>query len=298
MAKKNKQKKIKPFKFNYPLIDNLKDQKIEKKEYVDVFSTSISMNLNILDVLNDEKTTEEKRIAILQNNFDYIIDEIYNQRNGYMDLVNSVFLNNTNITIFINIAKSRFITDSCRRVVDKMCFDYLSVYGEDHNYMNLQQLSEIVNGNILPGLYGCLNNNRELCDKLAIARYSDLSALVCIRNINNIIIQYNLDTQTIVNVYSKLFDSVTDLFIGTIFNVDNNQLNNITYSNISNAVLYILDSLPSEDIKKVLYVYIQNIKLWNNSNVRFSLNCISSEEFPKVFNVVKYLREVERIYLP
>ena len=69
---KKKKGKIKPFKFNYPLIDRLKDQKIEQKELVDVFSTSISMNLNILDVLNDSKTTEEKRVAILQNNFDYI----------------------------------------------------------------------------------------------------------------------------------------------------------------------------------------------------------------------------------
>ena len=294
---KKKKGKIKPFKFNYPLIDRLKDQKIEQKELVDVFSTSISMNLNILDVLNDSKTTEEKRVAILQNNFDYIIDEVSNQRNGYMDLVNAVFLNSTNIVIFINIAKSKFVTDSCRRVVDKMCFDYYSVYGEDQNYINLLQLSEVVNANILPGLLGVLNN-RKIANELAIARYSDISTMRCVRNINGIIIQYNLDLQCIVNVYSKLFDSVTDIFMGVIFDVDVNCLQNVTYSNISNATLYILDSLPSEDIKRVLYVYLQNIKLWNNQNVRFSLNCISTEEFPKVCNVVKYLREVEKIYLP
>ena len=295
---KNKNK-IRPFKFDFPIIDNLKNQKIKEPEYIDVFSNSISMNPNILEVLKDEKTSEKKRIIILENNFEYIIDEIYNRRHDYSELINTIFLNSANLTVFMNVARGKVITDSCRKVVNKICFDYVYYSGgEDQTYLNLVQLSEVVNGNILPGLLGILTD-RLLVNKLAIARYSDDSMMRCVRNINSIILNIpNIETQTIVNIYSKVFDSVTDIFMGVILDVNPMMASNETYSKISNATLYILNSLPTEDIKKVLYVYINNIQLWKIMNVRFTLNSISNIEFPKVFNAVQYLRDVEKIYLP
>ena len=298
MGKKGKQKILLPFKFDYPIIDNLKNQKIKEPEYVDVFNTSIPMNNNILDLLEDPKTSEKMKISILQNNFDYIIDEISNAKNKYIDLINIIFLNTQNVTLFINISRNRNITDTTRRCICKICQDYITMYNQDNNYMNLLQLADVVNSYILPGLLGVLNNNRDLASRIAIARYSDTSNLICIKNINRIIIQNNLDTQTIINVYSKLFDSVTDIFLSVIFDVDYTLYCNEIYGNISNATLYILDSLPSEDIKRVLYVYLQHIQLWKNMNVRFSLNSISAQEFPKIVQVVTYLRDVEKIYLP
>ena len=121
MGKKNKG--IKPFKFDYPIIDNLKNQKIKQPEYVDVFSNSISMNNGILDILDDSKTSEGKRKIIIESNYEYIINTIYNQTDDFLDIVNSVFLNTTNINIFINITRTKVITDTIRRCVCKICSD-------------------------------------------------------------------------------------------------------------------------------------------------------------------------------
>lgn len=302
MGKKKKQK-ILPFKFDYPIIDNLKDQKLKEPEYVDVFSNSISMNPSILELLKDEKTSEDKRILIIENNFEYIIDEIHNRRYDYQELLDVIFINTTNLIVFMNVAKRKNITDSCRRVVNKICFDYLRSYSYisyiGQEYMNLIQLSEVINANILPGLYGIFTNDRFLADRLAIARYSDESTMRCVAHLNSIILPIpNIQTQTIVDIYSKLFDSVTDIFMGVMFDVTPALMTKESYSNISNATLYILNSLPTEDIKKVLYVYSNNIRLWKVWNVRFTLNSISNLEFPKVFNAVQYLREVDKIYLP
>ena len=52
----------------------------------------------------------------------------------------------------------------------------MTAYGYNENTNNLLQLSEIVNGDKFPGLFGILNN-RDIANKLLIARYSDLSII-------------------------------------------------------------------------------------------------------------------------
>ena len=122
MGKKNKNK-IHCGKIDLPMVDVLKNQKIGKPEYVDLFSNSITFNSDILDLLKDEKTSEKKRNLIISSNFDYIIDEINYRREGYLDLINIVLLNPTNAVIFMNIMKSRQIHLSMRIAINSVCYD-------------------------------------------------------------------------------------------------------------------------------------------------------------------------------
>lgn len=292
MGKKNKNK-IHCGKIDLPMVDVLKNQKIGKPEYVDLFSNSITFNSDILDLLKDEKTSEKKRNLIISSNFDYIIDEINYRREGYLDLINIVLLNPTNAVIFMNIMKSRQIHHSMRIAINSVCYDYIAMYGQDKAQL-LQMLCELANSNVLPRLFGLFPNDRDFANLLAIARYSNESIMIAMRNLNGIIITKPLDTQMIVNIYSILFDSVTDIFMGIMFDKGDTSE---TSSNITNACLYILDSLPTEDIKKVLYVYLQNIQLWHTLDVRCSLHSISMHEFPKIYNAVQILQQ-ENIYLP
>ena len=102
-----------------------------------------------------------------------------------------------------------------------------------------------------------------------------------------------MDEQKIVWIYEKLFDSITDLFLGTMFEVyDESEEDDFgdsfieIYGSVSNAVLIILNNMPEDKIEIVLSKYS---KMWiekGKPKTRFNLRSISND-YSKVLNIVE-----------
>lgn len=97
----------------------------------------------------------------------------------------------------------------------------------------------------------------------------------------------------IVYVFSKLYPRVTDLFTLTMFwlKEDNLTIEEASRFNmISNAMLYILDSMTSVDMRTVLINYASSISIFvpPGGPLRFRIKD-RMKEFPRIEKVVNEL---------
>ena len=193
-----------------------------------------------------------------------------------------------------------------RMAYNKLAYDYLTLsHSDDYIRTLLFTLSKTVNKYYIPGLIG-IGLSENLASYLALARFSSHDDIINTKRVNFIIMTTSsniMTEQRIVDIYSKLFDSVTPLFEGTMFDYLNDEEDWVTdeielvFSTISLAVLAILNSLPTNMIIKVLESYnIDNQLLHSDEPKRFSLRSISGEYY-KIVNAIEFL-EQKGIRLP
>lgn len=193
-----------------------------------------------------------------------------------------------------------------RMACNKLAYDYLTLsHSDDYIRTLLFTLSKTVNKYYIPGLIG-IGLSENLASYLALARFSSHDDIINTKRVNFIIMTTSsniMTEQRIVDIYSKLFDSVTPLFEGTMFDYLNDEEDWVTdeielvFSTISLAVLAILNSLPTNMIIKVLESYnIDNQLLHSDEPKRFSLRSISGEYY-KIVNAIEFL-EQKGIRLP
>ena len=111
-----------------------------------------------------------------------------------------------------------------------------------------------------------------------------------VHRINTFLVKYaELSVQDIVDIYCILFERFTYPFIFSMLESKPSGLSKsqlICFDNISLALLSILDSMTSEDIKRVLYDYAFTLKLIRNDfSVRFSLK--SAKAYTRIQEVIK-----------
>ena len=109
--------------------------------------------------------------------------------------------------------------------------------------------------------------------------------------------------QNIVWIYEKLFDQVSNLFYGIMFEVytpqqieDFGESFMEIYGAISLAVLDIINNMTSDAMKRVLAGYYEEWEYMNKPSVRFSLRSLSGD-YSHITRVVEYLDSVGK-YLP
>ena len=126
----------------------------------------------------------------------------------------------------------------------------------------------------------------------------------CIKRLNEFIICLGFDftIKDIIYIYSIYYtDSFSDLFITTMTDTDRKLMNDAEhkmYDNISLALLYILNSMESQEIYKVLRRYGEYLMLMNiETSLRFSLNGLA-EDFSRISYIVNIIKTNDSLNLP
>ena len=111
-----------------------------------------------------------------------------------------------------------------------------------------------------------------------------------------------LTTQNVVDILCILYPRFTPCFVHSMLEekpVNLTPLEQHNFDTISNALIVILDSLTSGDIRKVLYdyAYILNLASLKDS-VRFSLKSLSN--YPRILAIINdiELDPIDTIHIP
>ena len=105
----------------------------------------------------------------------------------------------------------------------------------------------------------------------------------------------------IIYIYEKLFDHVLPLFEGIMTDSIDDDADYMTddmwlvYSNISLAILEIINNMPSEMIMTILRAYNETYyKLYGNVKPRFNINGIS-DDYIRILRCLEFLKIQENI---
>lgn len=259
-------------------------------------------SLSNLDSIEDRELYE-----ILKNKYSSIVENIVVEEDEfYLDL----FTNSRFLTIFIQAINSVVLTHNDIIYCNKISYDYLTncnVDSDEYLKSLFYNMSKVVNKNILPGLLG-LGLNEDFSSYLALCRFSSTKEEVNIRRVNHLLISSDhniIDEQMIIYIYEKLFTSMTQLFKHTMFDIYTpEELQGMgrgagdIYSNISLAVIDILNVMTSEDIYHVLLSYAKDYNVSGDTDVRFSIRSLAICDYGRILNVVDNIEYMELIVVP
>lgn len=288
----------------FDLLDKILETPIKTPEYDNLKENMLLNSEDIIQKLlfNLDNLSEEEILDILRKSYTYILDEVSKKNYSFIPM----FTNIKFVTSFLQIIRSVQLNEQERITVNKICYDYLTLAQRDEIITSiLFNMSRVVNQSVIPGLLG-LGLNEQLASYLALARFSSSKDLINVKRVNFIIMSQPsilMTEQMIIDIYSKLFDSVTPLFTGTILDVEefdeeiDTEDQELVYSTISNAVLDILETLTLDQIRQVLLSYnITRESYYSGKPVRFTMNALS-DDYNRI-NIVNESLNKEGIYLP
>lgn len=287
---------------------------LTKKLPMEVNPNNVTLNMNDYNIdylknqlLNNDKLSDEGLYQLIRKTYTYVLDEEFIANNANLIrsiFTNSRFLMNFNTAITrpeINLSLSQVI--NCNRLI----YDYLTARCEKDDYIKalLLNLAKTLNRNKTPGLIG-LGLNEELVNRLVNARYSSVKEEIQVKRLNLIIMnQYTdiMSVQMIVDIYGKLFDRITPLFSGIMYDhwsleqFANQEMEDI-YATINLALLEIVNNLP-EDMMYLLLknFYDTHVLINTDKKLRFNIYSFSHDDFPRLSNTLEILRH-EGIVLP
>jgi hypothetical protein len=189
--------------------------------------------------------------------------------------------------------------------LNKLCYDYLTLDDGSKNAIIsdlIYHLAKITNKKHIPLLVGAQIPEKIAC-YIALSRFSTNDEFVNIKRMNFVILTADsLHTgdplkveQTIVDIYQILFDRVTQLFEATMLDVIDVNEEWCTEeiderdSLITNAVLDILNSLPSDAIRRVLDDYAKVYYThFAGHPTRCDLRCLSGD-YERIREIAEYM---------
>ncbi len=245
----------------------------------------VRQKLSRLDLLKDQEIK-----SIIDSNFSYILKDIFENNNKNM--VN-LFMDNRFLTIF---TAALYGIEPCYTdyvYCNRIAYDYIALKsnGKDQITENLMfNMARVLNRKYIHILV-LLNLDEKLALMMLIARYSSLKENVNVKRLNCIITNQSPELMTeemIVQIWNKLFQKITPLFEGVMFDVwDSSELEEESkrdiYSFINLAILNTLNSLDSVTIRQVLINYYQlKNYVYPDKQVRFNINCFSSDDYPRL----------------
>lgn len=266
---------------------------------------NISALYQILSNINaiDDNTLFQTILA----NFHSILEETVSNKNG--DFIN-LFTNNRFIMIATNVFGSVHLSYDDKIYCNRMIYDYITIMkpGKDpYTEQLLLNMSMVVNrGTSIPSLTA-LGIDEDVANKMVIARYSSFKEQINVMRLNveicNQPIQF-MTEQKIVDIYCALFDKLTDLFEGTMFDrwsaedLENESVNEV-YSTINLAILDLVENLPSSQIRLLLLGFYQNRQLlYPDKPIRFNIYSCNEHDYPRITSMLQYLEKDEKVTIP
>lgn len=237
--------------------------------------------------------------VLVRDNITIIMEYINKADAFYVSLLNNIrFINALTKTI-----STTPIDFDKRLFCNKIAYDYFTVEAENTNIVPdigikqaLLNLSKIVNRDVINQLMA-VGLAEQLAANLAFCRYSNQNEVVNVKRLNFVICKQDpaiMTEQMIVWIYEKLFDRLTDLFVGTMFETYTDQSFEIlgedfseVYGCIGLAVLRMVNNMPVDSIERVVSAYIERWEI-EKRPVRFSLRSLSGD-FGRIAGVVEVL---------
>lgn len=264
-----------------------------------------------LDSINE---MEDKELYnIIKESYDSILNDIFHRKDPkYLE----TFASQKFLTIMIQVLSSIPNIDSNDIIyANKLAYDYHTYKNNDPYIKQLFFiLSKTVNKQKIAELMS-IGLEEKLAAYIAMSRYSSFDEIINVKRMNFVIItsstQEIMTLQTIVRIYEKLFNRLTLLLEGVMFDVldeseEDEESEWITedaleiYSTISLAILSILEDQPSSIITKVLSTYTADFKdkySVSKIPVRFAMKSLSPGEYPRLTSIIESLSN-EGIYVP
>jgi len=281
-----------------------KEEERVKVEYNIMNNANINRDLFKRTLHNIANMDNSNLKAFIQANIDQIINDIINNDADYV----GIFQDYRFLDIFTEVISSNAITYNTILGCNKLAYDYITL-SEDHidNTVKnkLINLSNIVNRTTIKRLMDLGLSTIDACN-IAICRYSSGNEKINTERLNFVLCKMNsniITLQNIIYIYEILYDSISSLFSGIMFETYTEEeeddfgydfMNN--YSNISIAILTIVNNLPSDKIDILLRGYVEEWKTNKCPQTRFSFRSISND-YNKINNVVEGLIASD-IYIP
>lgn len=257
---------------------------------------------------NINNISDQDAYNLIKQTFRIIISDIFDKDDkSYMSMfLNIKFLNSLTQVLF---TENLSVEDVYR--LNKIVYAYFisnKIVKEESITMSILALAKNVNKFVVNKLIA-IGIDEVIAIKIAVSRYSDYN------NESNNVNRMNLSMlfsspdiftpQKIIDTYQILFDSVSTLFSSIMYDVYlYEELESISecagdiYANISLAIIDILNSMTSQDIRKVLMAYTLEYGTSEKYNkIRFSIYSISMSEYARIYQVVEELKK-ENIFVP
>ena len=263
---------------------------------------SIKNRLFNLDNLSDQDLYN-----LIAKTYHYLFDEMFIAKN--MELINFLYTNPRFIMNLTGVLSRPDIPLTHLQVFycNRLAYDYFTARGEKDAYIRdlLVNLIKTVNRSITPSLIG-LGLNETLVSYLTNARYSSLKEPIQVRRLNLIIIQQPSEVMTvqmIVDIYGKLFDRISPLFEGIMYDYwspeqfISKEMEEV-YATINVAILEIVNNLPEDIMYHLLRNFNETYQLINNGKrLRFNIYSFCKDDYPRLYYTLELLRQ-EGIVLP
>lgn len=294
--------KKEPVKISYDSFykDSLAYEKQRKENtvFADIrFETVASLLSQDLSNLDDRTLYN-----VVRTNYSNVLSSIIDQKD-YKFV--SLFLQPRFIMAFNQVCGSVQLTNTEMTYICKLIYEY-SVLDDKNDYIYglYSTLARTIHRNSIGILCGLGIPEKTVVDIL-VSRHSCINDMINVKRVNNIIMNSDKDIMTeqrIVDLFSRIYSSITPLFIGTMYDVipeyELDENSSLINSTISLAVLDLLNVIPSQDIRKVLINYANSYGINPYfCKTRFNLLSLSSD-YGRIVEVVQSLQINEGIVLP
>ena len=260
--------------------------------------SDIVKKIKNIDNLNE---SEIKKIIIRQHSMILNYD-LFLMSNETRQDAQTLFKSEKFLKCFLDVIRLISLSSHEKICINKLAYDYyINPYGCDPRVCDLlYQLTTEVNGReviVLSGILGLRD-----AQILSMIRNSTFNIEKAVHRVNTFLVKCNndLSVTNIVNIYCHLFERFTDVFIYTMMESQPNSMTPLMkkkYDNISIAILEMMNSLTSSDIRKVLYDYgyiLSMVKV--NTKIRFALR--TAERYNRIISVIKSIEIQDNIKIP
>ena len=270
----------------------------------DINLDSITNRLFKLDNMSDQDLYN-----LVSKTYQYLLDEMFISKN--MELIAFLYTNPRFIMTLTNVISRPDVKLTNLQTVycNKLAYDFFTAKGEKDKYIRalLVNLVKTVNRSIMPSLIG-LGLNEEISSYFVNARYSSLKENIQVKRLNLEIMKQSseiMTVQMIVDIYGKLFDRISPLFDGIMYDYwpseqfqSMNQDVEDIYATINVAILEIVNNLPEDIMYHLLKNFYDSYHLINlDKKVRFNIYSFCKEDYPRLDYTLEMLRR-EGIILP
>ena len=257
--------------------ENDKSSNLDKIKEGSLFH-SIEYELSgIVNKINNINNLDDQEIRnIIVNQHQMILNyDLFLMSDETRAQAQTLFTNKRFLLNFLNVVRILNLDQHEQICINKLAYDAVESKLDSEISDLLYNLTTEVNGRevtVLSGIIGLEN-----AKMLSMVKNSTFKIEKSVRRVNTFLVKlnYKLTVKNIVDIYCFLYERFTNVFIYTMMEAKPSNLTdfqNAQFDTISIAMLDILNSLPSYDMKKLLCDYGFTIKMVRNDiTVRFAL---------------------------
>lgn len=258
---------------------------------------------------NISNLTNNELYEVLMLAYPTILNKTFIDKNKAM--IANLFMNERFVSIFSQVLSNVNIpfTDDQKTNCNRLIYDYIVYNGSKkskHVMEILYKVGKIINRDIVP-IVCALGLNEQLAINLIIARFSTKDEYLGMQRVNVVIMNSDINIMTeqmIVWIYEKLFNHLTPMFEGIMFDVWNdddfiNEDKEEIYGTINLAILDILQDAPMKNIISVISSFAQDrYYIHANDPIRFNIKAISLSDYGRVIEAIDHVEKDRGFKVP